>query len=191
MFSLGRTSRLFFGSDGFLNRGHTVTAEPQANEVEQWTGDQPNTRKDRRRLMSGALLQSGIHARGGRDERGRRPSSLPDLGRVDVSEAIPDTFCGPSLLRADFFCARLTAFSLAPQSRSVGGPIGASFRKTVSSLDVRSKTQPTVRGFHKGLSQIGIRCLRGHRQAALGILAEFFGIARHVMPPTQSPRAWN
>jgi hypothetical protein len=31
-------------------------------------------------------------------------------GRVDVSEAIPDTFCGPSLLRAAFLCPPYRAF---------------------------------------------------------------------------------
>jgi hypothetical protein len=29
---------------------------------------------------------------------------------VDVSEAIPDTFCGPSLLRAAFLCPPYRAF---------------------------------------------------------------------------------
>ena len=41
------------------------------------------------------------------------------------------------------------------------------FEKRVVSFDLGGKTQPALRGFHKDLSQIGIGCVRGNRQAAL------------------------
>jgi hypothetical protein len=79
---------------------------------------------------------------GGRDERGRRPSSLPDLGRVDVSEAIPDTFCGPSLLRADFFVPALPRF-LWPRNHARWAALSGlvSGRQSVASMSVARRSQ--------------------------------------------------
>jgi len=141
MYSPRRTSRLFFGSDGFLNRGHTVTAEPQANEVEQWTGDQPNTRKDRRRLMSGALLQSGIHARG---EGWTWPSTIlparPRAGGCLGSHS--GHVLRPVLVEGRLFCARLTAFSLARNHARWAALSGlVSGRQSVASMSVARRSQ--------------------------------------------------
>src|SRR5690348_10535250 len=61
-----------------------------------------------------------------------------------------------------------------------------SVEKGVVSLDLDGKTQPTLGGLHKALSEIRIGCVRGHSQASLGVLAEYFGVG-HVTLPNASP----
>src|ERR1700704_5508368 len=62
-----------------------------------------------------------------------------------------------------------------------------SVEKRIGRLKLGRKTHPTLRDLHKTPSENGVFTLRRQGPAALGVLAKFFGIARHMTTPWTPP----